>query len=201
MKYYIADLHFGHDNIIRFDDRPYDSVESMEEELINNWNKAVKSEDDEVYILGDFSWENTEKTHEILDKLNGKKYLILGNHDTWVTSESMDYLEDIQDLTTIKDEALDGRRFNVFLSHYPIPLAPIHRKDNGMLLYGHVHGTIEHEYTNRMFDMAEAFCSSRAEHFNVGALMPYINYTPRTLDEILLEGRKHRIMMEGQIED
>lgn len=201
MKYYIADLHFGHDSVIPFDNRPYDSVESMEEELINNWNKAVKSKNDEVYILGDFSWESTEKTHEILNKLRGKKYLILGNHDTWVTTESMDYLENIQDLAIITDQALDGRHFNVFLSHYPIPLAPNHRKKNGMLLYGHVHGTIEHEYTNRMFDMAEAFCGARAEHFNVGAPMPYINYTPRTLDEILLEGRKHRIMMEGRADE
>lgn len=54
-NYYISDLHFGHYNIMRFDNRPFNSVEEMDKALIDNWNSVV-SEGDTVYILGDFCW-------------------------------------------------------------------------------------------------------------------------------------------------
>ena len=65
--YFTSDLHFGHKNIIRFDNRPFTSVEEMDETLICNWNKKVNN-DDLVYILGDISWYNDEKTCEIFDR-------------------------------------------------------------------------------------------------------------------------------------
>ena len=55
MNFYIADMHFGHKNIIRYDNRPFGSVEEMDKALIQLWNETVGS-DDIVYILGDFSW-------------------------------------------------------------------------------------------------------------------------------------------------
>ena len=56
MKYYTSDLHFGHKNIIKYEDRPFSSIEEMDEALIDKWNKKVKK-NDEVYILGDFALE------------------------------------------------------------------------------------------------------------------------------------------------
>lgn len=53
--YYISDLHFGHSNIIRFDNRPFSNVQEMEETIVKNWNERV-AKDDVVYILGDFCW-------------------------------------------------------------------------------------------------------------------------------------------------
>lgn len=53
--FYIADTHFNHSNIIGFDNRPFSSVEEMNETLIHNWNSVVKH-GDQVYILGDFCW-------------------------------------------------------------------------------------------------------------------------------------------------
>ena len=57
MIYYIADMHFGHTNVIRFDDRPFADTEQMDEVLIQNWNERITA-DDTVYALGDSFWKN-----------------------------------------------------------------------------------------------------------------------------------------------
>lgn len=80
MNFYIADMHFGHKNIVRYDNRPFDSVEEMDKALIQLWNETVGS-DDVVYILGDFSWYKEDKTAFILGCLKGHKVLVKGNHD------------------------------------------------------------------------------------------------------------------------
>ena len=64
--FYIADLHFGHKNIIRYDNRPFKTVEEMDRALIERWNKAV-SKNDTVFILGDISWHDETKTAEIFE--------------------------------------------------------------------------------------------------------------------------------------
>lgn len=75
----ISDLHFGHNNIIRYCDRPYSSVEEMNSALIENWNNTV-SEDSIVFFLGDFSMRTNQ--YGILNSLKfGKIYWIVGNHD------------------------------------------------------------------------------------------------------------------------
>ena len=78
--FYIADLHFGHKNVMAYDNRPWSTIEENDAMLIRNWNNAV-GPDDEVYLLGDVSWYNVTKTVEYLNDLNGAKHLIIGNHD------------------------------------------------------------------------------------------------------------------------
>lgn len=78
--YVISDHHFGHQKIIDFESRPFTTAEEMDEYMINQWN-AIVSKEDKVFHLGDFSFYNKEKTKAIADRLNGKKFLILGNHD------------------------------------------------------------------------------------------------------------------------
>lgn len=81
MKVFLySDPHFGHSNIIEYESRPFDNVEQMNETLITNWNETVSSED-MVYVLGDISFYNFSKTEEIIKGLNGRKRLLLGNHD------------------------------------------------------------------------------------------------------------------------
>lgn len=75
-----ADLHFFHKNIIRYENRPFSDVEDMNRQLIQNWNRVVKKEDI-VYVLGDVSFAGTKATREIVTQLNGRKMLIMGNHD------------------------------------------------------------------------------------------------------------------------
>ena len=78
--FFTSDLHFGHKNILAYDNRPFNTIEEHDEALIKNWNGKVGDED-HVYILGDFSFYNANKSCEILDQLKGHKHLIIGNHD------------------------------------------------------------------------------------------------------------------------
>ena len=61
MIFYIADMHFGHENVLRFDDRPFSEIGQMDETLVQNWNARV-TDDDTVYVLGDAFWKNEENS-------------------------------------------------------------------------------------------------------------------------------------------
>ena len=67
-----------------FDNRPFQDIEEMHEGIRKRWNQEVAPKDD-VYVLGDLIWNlrngNREAAKELLDSLNGKLHLILGNHD------------------------------------------------------------------------------------------------------------------------
>ena len=69
------------------DRRPFQTTEEMDEYMILRWNETVKPSD-EVYILGDFSFAGAEPTAEILRRLNGKKILIIGNHDYYLSNRN-----------------------------------------------------------------------------------------------------------------
>jgi len=80
MVYYTSDLHLGHKNIIRFCDRPFADVTEMDEVLIANYNKRITNSDT-VFILRDLMFRIAQNPEVYLDRLKGKKHLILGNHD------------------------------------------------------------------------------------------------------------------------
>lgn len=178
-NFYISDTHFGHANILRFDERPFSSVEEMEEELVRRWNGVVQK-GDTVYILGDFCWLKEPEWVRILRQLNGNKELIVGNHDLTKMSPVLRGLfRDVKEYKEIKD---NGRK--VVLCHYPIPCFKNHFY-GAYHLYGHVHSTFEYELMEetkrRLIEKHGAMC----QMYNVGCMMPYMDYTPRTLDEIV----------------
>ena len=75
MRYYIADTHFFHRSLNeKMDQRGFDNIEQMNDYMIDQWNSKVRK-NDEVVVLGDFSWGNAKETTEVLDELNGKIYL------------------------------------------------------------------------------------------------------------------------------
>ena len=79
--FFIADTHFGGENIRRYENRPFACAAEMDIKLIENWNSVVTPEDT-VYVLGDFSdYNDAKKEAEILQRLNGTKILVMGNHD------------------------------------------------------------------------------------------------------------------------
>lgn len=79
--FFIADTHFGHKAIIDYENRPFDDTEQMDSFIISSWNKTV-SDEDRVFVIGDFSMYDNERTAEICRMLKGRKQLIMGNHDT-----------------------------------------------------------------------------------------------------------------------
>ena len=107
MNYYIADLHFGHTNVIRFDNRPFKDMKEMEEELIRRWNDRVTAVDT-VYILGDFCWRPSNAWIPLVQRLNGRKVLIRGNHDPKkIDGKLRKMFDDIKDYKEITD---NGRK-------------------------------------------------------------------------------------------
>lgn len=157
--FFIADTHFGHKAIIDYENRPYCSVEEMDEALIANWNSVVKKQD-KVYLLGDLSFYGDKETEKIVHRLKGMKYLVLGNHDKTNVNVYYDMgFHRVYDCSIILDEFW-------MLSHAPLYI-------NGHMpyanIFGHVHA--RKQYT----DFSEqSFCVS----------VERINYTPITFDAI-----------------
>lgn len=180
---YIADMHFDHDSIIAYDNRPFDSVEEMNETLITNWNRVVTAPEDLTWILGDFCLGSAERWSELLSRLNGRKALILGNHDNPAavgTEAIRSQLEDIADYREILDQ---GR--HVVLCHYPILTFRDHYF-GWYHLYGHVHSSYEWNVTENAKRLLQRLYvrDDVCRMYNAGAMIPAMAYTPRTLDEI-----------------
>ena len=134
MNLYISDLHFGHKSVIEFDHRPFRDVEEMDRVLIGSWNGRVSAKD-QVYILGDFACRNERSEEWYLSRLNGRKHLIIGNHDRRLLKNdtAMGCFETVDKMMHVIDE---GRQ--ICLCHFPII------DWNGMYrgswhIYGHIH--------------------------------------------------------------
>lgn len=187
MNYFIGDLHFGHVNCLSFDNRPFKTIADHDAVLIKNWNNVVSMEDD-VYILGDISWYNTTKTLEILKQLNGHIHLIRGNHDHkhLKNRELQSIFVEITDYKELHITGTDGKKNSngVVLCHYPIPCFN-HHYYGWYHLYAHVHNSFEWNMMERIkYEMKELY-DRPCNMYNAGAMMPYMNYTPRTLEEII----------------
>ena len=188
MIYFTSDLHFGHKNILRYDNRPFATVEEMDAELIERWNKKVTPKDI-VYVLGDIGWYTSDRLGKIIEKLNGHKILIVGNHDKGVLGPTAALCFDsIHSYLEIK---VDGRL--VVLSHFPI-LFYNHQHHGGYMLYGHVHNSAE-------WNMVENYKKEiqrlgiPCNLYNVGCML--WNYEPVSLDEIISDPRFQPAATEG----
>lgn len=175
MIYYIADMHFGHKNVLRFDNRPFADTDLMDEVLVHNWNERV-TDDDTAYMLGDAFWKNEENSVKLIQRLNGHKHLIRGNHDR-VHGRLRFHWESIEQYVEINDS-----NTLVIMSHYLYK----NQHHGAVMLYGHVHNTREWQLVEKWKqEQWEMGIPSRL--INVGCMMEYIRYTPRTLAELLDE--------------
>lgn len=177
-NYYLSDTHLGHANALRFDARPFHRLEEQDNVILENINQAAKKNDN-LYLVGDVFWYPPDKACEILDRIECKKiFLITGNHDRWVKSaECRKRLSGVYDLKRITD-----KERIVILCHYP--LAVWDQSHRGSYhLYGHVHRNIAEDGmsdTHQILSHPEM-----ANAYNVGCMLPWMAYTPRTLDEII----------------
>lgn len=194
MRYYISDLHYYHNNMnTSMDMRGFESMEAMHTHMIDRWNSKVRRGDD-VVILGDFSIGKGTETNEILARLNGNKFLIVGNHDRFLDDRKFD----TSHFKWIKEymEVSDNKR-KVILSHYPIfCYNGQYRMDaegnpKTYMLYGHVHNTYDEVLINqfvketreqkREIKGADEPVSIPCQMINCFCM--FSDYTPLTLDE------------------
>ena len=197
MNYYISDLHLSHANVIKFDSRPYDTIEEMETDLIFRWNKQV-SNGDHVYLLGDFIWKaGSDEWLRIIRKLNGNIHLILGNHDPRQYSTGVQ--KALAEITSYKElnEKVDGKDYRLVLSHYAILSYYGSCYSQTFHLHGHTHVTSEQILVEDFAKMAKEKLAqsdnpyqNRAQMINVGCMMPYMNYTPQTFEYLLMKYKK-----------
>lgn len=129
-RYLISDMHFGHNRIIEYENRPFETVKFMDLAIIKNWNEVVHKED-LVFVLGDVSFYSKEKTKSVVSKLMGRKFLILGNHDT---SNSEDFWKEVGFEFISKYPICIDEFF--WLSHEPMYLSSAMPYVN---IHGHIH--------------------------------------------------------------
>jgi calcineurin-like phosphoesterase family protein len=176
--YFTSDHHFGHKNILKFSDRPFESVEEMDEALIQRWNEKIKPED-EVYHLGDVGLMSSGKLRKILDRLNGKIYLINGNHEKSAQAchSRFEWIKDYYELVVKDDEFERGKQL-IALFHYSI------REWNSSHwgtyhLYGHSHGSLPDDPNSLSFDIGvDCHDFYPLSYEEVKAIMKTKNWTP-----------------------
>ena len=160
--FFIADLHFGHKDVIAFDNRPF----------------RVKT-DDTVYILGDFIWAKEHEWIYFVEPLAGNKVLIRGNHDP--KGEVFESLFEEVALSKQIQVRVRGEKQRVVMRHRLLPV--FRGSDEGVVqLYGHTHDSliarIEDEYIKMM-----NWLGFPLQAFNVSACR--MDYEPKTLEEIM----------------
>ena len=176
MIFYIADMHLGHKNALRFDSRPFPNTDEMCNTLVRNWNSRV-SEEDTVYVLGDAFWKNENESVNLFQRLSGHKHLIRGNHDR-VHGRLRYAWESIEPYAELNDgDSL------VILCHYPIMFYK-NQHYGAVMLYGHVHNSREAQLMEK-WKREQWAMGIPSRLINVGCMMPYMDYTPRTLAELL----------------
>lgn len=164
--YFISDTHFGHANIMKFEPefRPFTHVDEMNEHIIQEWNKIV-SPLDEVYHLGDVYF-GSKSNLSLVTRLNGKKKLVLGNHDTHTT------MQEFNDVGFVEIYGMLKFRKTMLITH-----APVHPDE---LQYGATHNIHGHTHGRLIKDK---FGKPDARYINV--CVERANYKPVHVDELL----------------
>ncbi len=196
MNYYIADMHLfcasqTNEGAINYDGRPFDTVEQMNEHMLRQWNRKITNADT-VYILGDLAFRGkNDALIALVAQLRGKKVLVKGNHDDLSDYRYKQIFAEVCERKELTD-CFDGRAYKLVLDHFPILMWNGQHRGT-ILLYGHTHNSAEEAFFQdciaRMNENEELSLrrsgGQEIRAINVGACMPWINYEPRTLKEIL----------------
>lgn len=183
------------------DKRGFSTVEEMNEYMIKQWNSKVKKKD-EVVILGDLSLGTAEETNELLQRLNGRLYMIMGNHDRFLKNKAYDTSR----FVWIKPyEELHDKKRKVILCHYPIMCYNGQYKcdkdgnPTAYMLYGHVHDTTDQRLLEQFQEMTRNTQTTGFDGIQknincnmINCFCKYSDYVPLTLDEWIECDRKRR---------
>lgn len=175
MMYFTADTHFGHANIIKMCDRPYPDIGAMNAAMIAAWNNRIQ-QNDTVYIVGDMFFR-CDDPERILKQLNGKKRLIVGNHDSsWMGKVNLNrYFLSVDHFL----ETSDGTRC-ITLCHYPL-MTWKHEKRTYMI-HGHIHADTSSDFW--------PLIQRRENILNAGVDLN--DYHPVAFDELVENNRRFK---------
>lgn len=181
-----SDCHFEHLNSIPYCNRPFRDLDDMRKYLIYRWNSVV-SEEDTVYVLGDFIMGSPKNIHKILPELNGHIILVRGNHDT--DNKVKIYQEDYSDKIEVRDLAYikDGKDTYI-CSHYPMFVGEWNnsRKNKLYVLSGHSH-------------IKDSFYNNIPLNYHVG--VDAHEYTPINFKQIKKEIKEKECQLKKEKED
>ncbi len=164
---FIADLHLGHANMAKR--RGFSSVEEHDEYIIKKWNSVVVKRD-LTYILGDVTMESA-KSYPLLDKLNGRKIVVGGNHDKPThTKELLKHVDSIAGMVQYK---------GIFLTH-----CPVHPREMEYRIKHNIHGHIHENYVEYTFRFFGIKILSRIDRRYHCVSCEHVDYTPKTLKEL-----------------
>jgi len=174
--FFIADTHFGHKKVIKFEKehRPFKTIEEHDEELIKRWNDRVCKKDS-VWVLGDFCFGKANL--DIAGRLNGTKRLVLGNHDLYPAADYLKYFTRICGAVEYK---------GMLLTHVPVHESQFERYTHN--IHGHLH--------SQNIMMSESFVAVDKNYKPIGLVSgkdrryinvscEQINCTPISFDEII----------------
>ena len=211
MRYYISDLHFFHKGMNdKMDCRGFASVEEMNETMLRKWNEKV-NRGDEVVILGDLSFGTAKETNELLKQLNGKLYMIYGNHDRYINSHGFDSYR-FRWIKPYAEMSDNGRK--VVLSHYPIFCYNGQYKTDAegnpttYMLYGHVHNSYDEVLINQFIHIIwqskrQLMGKEGLHHIPcsmINCFCMFSDYTPLSLDEWIEVDRARREKLTRDVE-
>lgn len=171
MDFFTADLHIGHIKSFLWQQRGFSSIEEHDTIILRNWNSTV-SPNDNVYILGDLCMSNNEKEWDkVFRLLNGKKYFIIGNHDT--NNKILKYQNDYN-ITNLGLAHIYSynKKWHFYLSHYPTFTANFNDNHPLINLFGHTH-----QKTN--------FFENNFFMYHVG--VDSHNYKPVSIEQIIID--------------
>ena len=147
---------------------------------------SVLQPEDVLVLAGDFSWgmslQEALPDFRLLDSFPGKKLLIKGNHDRCHDARLLKCFAKVCDYLEVEDG-----EDHIVLSHYPIPCFKNHFY-GWLHFYGHVHTSFEWNMMEHDRYLMETLYEKQCRMYNVGAMLPYMDYTPRTKEEILVDG-------------
>jgi calcineurin-like phosphoesterase family protein len=163
---FIADLHFGHVNMAK--KRGFATVEEHDEHIIAKWNSVVHKRDI-TYILGDVTMEKAE--YDVLNRLNGRKYVVLGNHDKLGhTRKLLEYVDSVTGMMKYK---------GVILTH-----CPIHSMELEYRFKHNIHGHIHEKLVMKKVTLMGFTVFKRVDRRYHGVSCEQVDYTPKTLEQL-----------------
>lgn len=160
----------------------------MHEDIKRRWNERVTNADT-VYLLGDILWKVNDETIALVSQLKGHKVLVKGNHCRVNDHRYSCLFDEICDYKEVSDN-IRGINHQLVLSHFPI-LMWKNMQRGWIHLYGHVHTSQDWQMYKDALKLVEDCYAKRDKNhnpflaFNVGCMCPYMNYAPRTLEEII----------------